>query len=272
MKCLLITFWVLLSVMPAIAQDSVSDCPKKARAEFRLQANEFSVSAYDAGQGLLALSPKFTLRRISGRPHPLNLVMPDTPIYLPIGPKQFKWWLVDGLGQLELIIDAEKVIVPTVGPTRAPCDRWRVSRIRLQRDRIVLASYQVRKAEALDYKGLISARLVIERGRVENENIRDVGRELAVQCLRESSRYGGAIQGALSLQLDVDLLGRPSPPQIVVDGLVNHHLSRCLKMMFLKSKKLWRGFVPDTRAYLTLYFRKMPRGKAIGSDAAMPIP
>ncbi|MEE2788787.1 MAG: hypothetical protein VX589_15735 [Myxococcota bacterium] len=232
-----------------------ADCPVTEQVQLALSSDQFALSAYDVRQGLLAVKTLAHTHRMPNRTDAIQLTLPQAPIFVPVGPQRLRWLLERGVNQVEVVLDAVRSTPTVSGPVRTPCGQWSVRGVRLKQDGIVLARHQVAIHKSDRARDSLAAKVHVERGHAPKAKIREFSHRLASQCRDQVRRYGHTVQGAVSVQLDMDLLGRAQPPRIVVDGLVNQQLSHCLRTKLSQARGIWQSIEPSTRVYLTFYFK-----------------
>lgn len=230
------------------------------RIELVLTADEFTIPAYDARRGLVLVRPQTELLPGVERQFSVRLRLPEPRILMPLGPTGLYLGLDDGPDELELVVIAEPGGPDCAVETRPACDELEVRSVHLKRGDLIISSRRLDQPlePSLSLRTRVLERVQVDRGELEEAQIARLGtrsRSLGEACLRKGLSRTRAIQGALTVELATSVLGEPEHARIVVDGLVNPGVSRCLLDRFESEAALWSELGPAARLYVVLYFR-----------------
>ena len=252
----ILSFSVSFSLVTCLfASLGQAKCPTGDQVHLPLGADQFALSAYDVRQGLLAIKALSRTYHGANNVDGIQVDLPAKPFFVSVGPQRLRWLLERGISQVEVELNAVRTRPVVSGPVRPSCGRWSLHSVRLKKDGIVVAQHRLEPSEVIRPRHSLTTKLAVERGNVSKSEVLALSKRLSSNCRGLASRNGQLVQGAVSVQLDRDLLGRPQPPQIVVDGLVNPQISHCLNTRLFASKSLWAAIDPSSRLYLTFYFR-----------------
>lgn len=247
-----------------------SPCRHKAdRIKLVLTADEFRLPAYDAARGLVLVRPQTELLPGVDRSWSVRLRMAEPEVLMPLGPNGLFFGLESGAGELELVVEAKPISPECDAETRPACDELEVRALHLKRGDMVISSRRL--AEPIEpvvrFETRVLGRVQRERGEVDPAELAAVGQTLGEACLRRGLRRTRMIQGSLRVQLATTVLGKPEPPEVVVDGLVDPDVTGCLLDRLTRSDALWPLLPAASRTYLTLYFR----GEAVSESPTLAI-
>jgi len=237
---------------------SWADCPQSGPAQFLLDADEFDVPGYDATRGLLAVRLPVKLRPNGQRARAIRFHRPDRDIYLQVSPEKLKLGLETGRSALELTVEGVPLEVAPALAKTPRCEDIVPNAIVLHRSGLVIARGAVGSQESpIDFVQ-VKTKVSVEKGRVNATEIVSLGRQLALRCARRMPDHGRGLRGAVSLQIETSIIGKPMRPKVVVDGLVNRPFTLCLASVLIDAQPLWRTLQPATRIYLNFYLRLNP--------------
>jgi hypothetical protein len=235
-----------------------AECPKSGLIKLKLTADEFEVPGYDAERGILAIRPRTTLAANADRPRPIKLRLAQENVYVQIAPKILRLGLESGLGGLEVVLEATPVVRPLAANQAVYCDELIPKQITIQRAGLVIARTIINSAPKEKLTVSIRVKVSVERGLVQPKALILITQELAQYCADRMPHQGRGLKGALSIQIQTNVLGEAEMPKTVVDGLVNRPYIHCLIRAFRETPRLWRLLEPATRAYLTFYLQPGP--------------
>ncbi len=253
--------------------DDGSPCTRHGqRIELVLTADEFNIPAYDARRGLVLVQPQTELLPGLERQFAVRLRMREPRVLMPLGPTGLFFGLQSGPRDLEMVVVAEPVGPDCAVETRPACDELEVRALHLKRGDMIISSRELdRPVEpAVQLRTRVMTKIQIDRGEVDAEAAAALGargQALGEVCLRKALSRTRAIQGALVVELTTTVLGEPGATRVVVDGLVNPAVTRCLIERARDDEALWAALGPAARVYLSLYFR----GEAIEASDADPV-
>ena len=245
----LISAQLLLMTLAVIVR---AECPKDGPVHVTLTAGEFEIPGYDATQGLLAVRPSKTLEPSPSRSRPVTLVMDSRDIFIPVPPAALKEGL-ESLVQLELLLEGEPGDEAKPPSAKPDCGRVVIRRASLHRDGMEIGRGAVRRRGPSPVH--VQATIQVERGTIDTKTFLRQTKSIAESCLRRRTFRQKIVRGAISIQLEEDVVGRPLKPSVVVDGLVDDDLSTCLLNALYDSGELWEHMEPATRVYLNVFFR-----------------
>ncbi len=245
------------------------------RVELLLTADEFRIPAYDARRGLVLVQPQTELLPGVERQYTVKLRLPHPQILMPLGPTGLFLGLNDGPDALEMVVVAEPGGPDCAVETRPACDELDVRAVHLKRGDMIISSRRLDQPlePSLRLSTRVIERVQVEQGEVERAALGRIGtrgRSLGERCLRSALERTRAIQGALTIELATSVLGERDRTRVVVDGLVNDEISRCLLGGLENHAPLWADMGPATRLYLVLYFRG--ESTVESAPAAPPMP
>lgn len=238
--------------------DDESPCRgRHKRVELVLTADEFRIPAYDARRGLVLVRPETDLLPGVERAFSVRLRMASPEVLMPLGPTGLFFGLESGTHELEMVVEAEPFGPECDAEARPACDELKVRAVHLKRGEMVISSRRLDEpiGPVTRFETRVFGRMNIERGEVDAAALDARAREIGEACLRRALARTRMIQGALSVQLGADVVGQLEPPTVVVDGLVDPELTRCLLDRFGRDAAVAELLPPAARAYLTLYFR-----------------
>lgn len=246
-----------------------SPCNTPGRIKLALTADEFTMTAYDAARGLVLVRPQSELLPGVDRSYSVKLRFAEPEVLMPLGPNGLFFGLESGSAELELVVVAKPVSPECDAEARPACDELEALALYLKRGDMVISSRRLREPvePVVRFETRVFGRVQIERGEVDADAVAEVGQTLGEACLRRGLRRTRMIQGSLRVQLATTVLGKPEPPEIKVDSLVDAEVTRCLLDGLARSEALWPLLPAASRVYLMLYFR----GEAISETPTLAI-
>jgi len=245
----------------ATATEPTSPCAARGdRIELVLTADEFRIPAYDARRGLVLVQPDTELLPGVDRQYSVRLRMPQPQVLMPLGPTGLFFGLQSGTRELEMVVVAEPGGHDCAAETQPACDDLVVRALHLKRGDMIISSRRLDRplAPSVRLRTRVIERVQLDRGDLSPRAMARVGargRAMAESCLRKALARTRAIQGALTVELATSVLGERDRTRVVVDGLVNPEVSRCLLGGFEADDELWSDLGPAARVFMVLYFR-----------------
>lgn len=258
----------------ALAAGPDGPCTRRGdRIELLLTADEFRIPAYDARRGLVLVQPQTELLPGVERQFSVRLRLPEPQVLMPLGPTGLFIGLQKGADELEMVVIAEPGGPDCAVETRPACDELEVRALHLKRGDMIISTRRLDQPleEPVRLTTRVLQRVHVERGDLDADALERVGtrgRTLGEACLRKALARTRAIQGALHIELVTTVLGERERARVVVDGLVNESMSRCLLSGLEENAPLWADMGPAARLYLNLYFR----GESTPTSPAAPLP
>lgn len=245
------------------------------RVELLLTADEFRIPAYDARRGLVLVQPQTELLPGVERQFAVKLRLPQPQVLMPLGPTGLFIGLDSGPDALEMVVVAEPGGPDCAVEARPACDELDVRSLHLKRGDMIISSRRLDQPlePSLRLSTRVMERVQVEQGELDGRALHRIGtrgRSLGEACLRKALTRTRAIQGALTIELATSVLGERDRLRVVVDGLVNDEISRCLLGGLDAQGPLWADLGPATRLFLVLYFRGESTVEPAPSAPPMP--
>ncbi len=267
-------------MMPAFgwaADDGVGAmCRGADDATLRLETHEFEVTGYDPGRGVLAIRIAPFIIREGGRTLRLRSIGPVL--------------LAMGAADLEAAIDARRrdaldleVRVrcterPTLGPyADACCDTATPVLASLRAGEVLLAQRDVTKP--FPPRPRIDAHVQVGRLRTDEGMPPPGALEVTARarmhghaCLKRALHGTRAVQGSLTVVLQMGEDGQHRAPRVSIDVLVNQGLRNCLVRSLDGDQALWLLMPSRSKLHLPFYFRggSAPSTDSDGLSAFQP--
>ncbi len=256
---------------PSTANDRSLEalCKGAASAEIALDPNEFELRAYDAARHVLAVHAAEELAPSNRRPVLVRITRLQD-VLLRLSPEAFTVVQDEHhAGRLRLAMEvrregtADADDAPTGGPCRGGIVDVEPTRVRLEREELVLAEADLTpppRSLRIAFPEMRVGPIRAAQGSppVDAERLRGPIHDAGLRCLRMAARDVHSLNGAMTVELERSPVGEPLPPRIRIDAVVFSPLSACLPGELVDTVAVWEALPPGGKVYFPLYFRGSP--------------